>query len=106
MSNEYVDTTEARERLVTDLRKVISDAEELLHATKGNTESHVVALRERMAENLRVAKHKLLDIEEAVLNKTKAVARATDDYVHEHPWKAVGAAAGMGLIIGLLLSRR
>jgi ElaB/YqjD/DUF883 family membrane-anchored ribosome-binding protein len=34
------------------------------------------------------------------------VARATDDYVHEHPWRAVGAAAGVGLIIGLLISRR
>jgi ElaB/YqjD/DUF883 family membrane-anchored ribosome-binding protein len=34
------------------------------------------------------------------------VARATDDYGHEHPWKAVGAAAGMGLIVGLLLGRR
>ena len=38
--------------------------------------------------------------------KTKEVARATDDYVHEHPWRAVGTAAGIGLVIGLLISRR
>lgn len=106
MSTEYVDTTETRERLVGDLRKVITDAEELLHATQGNTEARVVALRERMTENLRVARHKLLDAEEALVAKTKQVARATDDYVHEHPWKAVGAAAGFGLIVGLLLGRR
>lgn len=106
MSAQHVDTTESRERLVSDLKKVIADAEELLLATQGNTEARVVALRERMAENLRVARHKLLDAEEALVAKTKQVARATDDYVHEHPWKAVGAAAGIGLIVGLLIGRR
>jgi ElaB/YqjD/DUF883 family membrane-anchored ribosome-binding protein len=34
------------------------------------------------------------------------VARATDDYVHEHPWKSIGVAAGVGLLVGLLIGRR
>lgn len=106
MTTDTLDTTLARERLVTDLKKVIADAEELLQATSGSTEAKVVALRERMTESLMVARHKLLDAEEALVAKTKQVARATDDYVHEHPWKAVGAAAGFGLIVGLLLGRR
>lgn len=106
MSVEYVDTTEARQRLVADLKRVMADAEELLHATQGNTEAGMAALRERLSENLRALRHKVLDAEEALVAKTKQVARATDDYVHEHPWKAVGAAAGFGLIVGLLLGRR
>ena len=106
MTTDTVDTTQARERLVADLKKVILDAEELLHATSGSTEAKVVALRERMTENLLAARHKLLDAEEALVAKTKQVARATDDYVHEHPWKAIGTAAGVGLIVGLLIGRR
>ena len=41
-----------------------------------------------------------------MIDKTKQAARSTDEYVHEHPWKAVGVAAGIGLIIGLLIGRR
>ena len=41
-----------------------------------------------------------------MVTKSKAAARATDDYVHDHPWKAVGVAAGVGLLIGLLLNRK
>jgi ElaB/YqjD/DUF883 family membrane-anchored ribosome-binding protein len=40
------------------------------------------------------------------VEKTKAAARATDDYVHDNPWQAIGAAAVVGLILGALISRR
>ena len=43
---------------------------------------------------------------EVLLAKTKAAARATDEYVHESPWTAIGIAAGAGLLIGLLIGRR
>jgi ElaB/YqjD/DUF883 family membrane-anchored ribosome-binding protein len=45
-------------------------------------------------------------VEISVKEKTKEVARATDDYVHEHPWLAISTAAGAGLVIGLLIGRR
>jgi ElaB/YqjD/DUF883 family membrane-anchored ribosome-binding protein len=59
-----------------------------------------------MIDNLKAARHKLADVEDAIKVKTREVARATDDYVHEHPWKAIGTAAGVGLIVGLLIGRR
>lgn len=103
----YAETTTAsKERLVADLKQVIADADELMHATAHQTEGKIAEVRERIAENLRSARHKLADAEEALKEKTKEVARATDDYVHEHPWKAIGAAAGVGLIVGLLIGRR
>ena len=52
------------------------------------------------------AKVKLADAEAVMLDKTKQAARATDEYVHENPWKAVGIAAGVGFLVGLLISRR
>lgn len=59
-----------------------------------------------MQENLTSARHKLADAEAALKEKSREVARATDDYVHEHPWKSIGVAAGVGLLVGLLIGRR
>lgn len=96
----------SREKLASDLRVVIADAEELLRATAGQMGEKAVVARERIQESMRVAKEKLVRAEEAVIDKTKAAARATDDYVHDHPWGAVGIAAAVGLVIGMLISRR
>lgn len=104
--NDVADVAVNKDKLVADLRQVIADAEELMRATAGQTEGKVVELRERLTESLRTARHKLQDAEEAIRVKTKEVARATDDYVHENPWKAIGVAAGAGLIVGLLIGRR
>ena len=106
MNDTANDTQISKEKLVRDLQRVITDAEELLHATAGQTEGKVVELRERIRSNLMDARHKLGDIEDAVKAKTKQAARATDDYVHEHPWRAIGSAVGFGLLVGLLIGRR
>jgi len=103
MSN---DNDISREKLTSDLRIVIADAEELLRATAGQMGEKAVVARERIQESLRVAKDKLSRAEEAMVDKTKAAARATDDYVHDHPWGAVGIGAAVGLVLGLLISRR
>ena len=99
-------TDVSREKLASDLRIVVADAEELLRATAGQMGEKAVIARERIQESLRAAKDKLSRAEEAVVDKTKAAARATDDYVHDHPWGAVGIAAAVGLVIGMLISRR
>ena len=96
----------SREKLGSDLRIVIADAEELLRATAGQMGEKAVLARERIQETLRVTKDKLARAEEVVVDRTKAAARATDDYVHDHPWGAVGIAAAVGLVIGMLISRR
>lgn len=106
MNDTANDNQISKEKLVRDLQRVIADTEELLQATAGQTEGKVVELRERIRGNLMDARHKLGDIEDAVKVKTKEAARVTDDYVHEHPWLAIGTAASMGLVIGLLISRR
>lgn len=95
----------SKEKLMQDLRVVVSDAEELLRATAGQAGEKVAVVRERIQENLAAAKVRLVAAEEAVVAKTKEAAKATDEYVHENPWKAVGIAAGVGLIIGMLVSR-
>lgn len=102
--NEHAEAN--KDKLVTDMRAVIADAEDLLKATATAAGEKVSVARARAEESLRAAKVKLAAAEEAVVDKAKAAARATDDYVHAHPWKAVGTAAAVGIIIGMLIARR
>jgi ElaB/YqjD/DUF883 family membrane-anchored ribosome-binding protein len=100
------DTTVTPEQLAQDLKIVISDVEELLRATAGHAGEKVSAAREKIQDSLRHAKLRLADVEDVLIDKGKQAARATDEYVHDHPWQAVGIAAGIGLIIGMLIGRR
>lgn len=95
-----------KDKLVSDLKVVIADTEELLRATTGVAGEKVGELRERLVVRLRDAKERVIDLEHAVIDKTKAAARATDDFVHDEPWKAVGVAAALGLALGVLIGRR
>lgn len=95
----------SKEKLMQDLRVVVADAEELLRATAGQAGDKVASARERIQESLSAARERLVAAEHAVVEKTKQAAKATDEYVHENPWKSVGIAAGVGLVIGMLISR-
>ncbi len=99
-------TLPPKDKLMSDLRVVISDAEELLRLGAEQTGASATEWRARVEERLSRARHKLADLQESAVARAKAAGHAADDYVHEHPWKAIGAAAGLGLIIGLLISRR
>lgn len=100
------DTTVTKEKLAQDLKIVIADAEDLLRATASQAGEKVAAAREKIQDSLHRAKLKLADVEDVLVDKGKQAARATDEYVHDHPWRAVGIAAGVGLVIGLLIGRR
>ena len=75
------------EQLMAELRAVAREAEELLQATAEQTGARVEELRERAKDALEAA-------------------RGIDDQVRKNPWAAVAIAAGVGLVIGLLLSRK
>ncbi len=99
-------TAAHKEKLVSDLKVVIADTEELLRATTDVAGEKMGELRERLGVRLRDAKDRVVDLEHAMIDKTKAAARATDDFVHDQPWKAVGVAAALGLALGVLIGRR
>jgi len=95
-----------KEKLMADFRVVIADAEELLRATAQDASEKAVAARARIEANLRDAKAKLADLEVAIKDRARQAADVTDQYVHDNPWKAVGIAGGVGLLIGMLIGRR
>jgi ElaB/YqjD/DUF883 family membrane-anchored ribosome-binding protein len=81
---------------------VVSDGEELLRAGVQDLSEKGVAARERLAAALEVAKETRRRLEE----KAIASAKATDKLVREYPYQSLGAAFGIGLIIGVLVNRR
>ncbi len=95
-----------RDKLVQDMRVVIADAEDLLRATANQAGEKISVARERIEDSLHQAKVKLAEAEAMVSERAKEAARYTDEYVHENPWRAIGVAAGIGLLLGLLISRR
>jgi ElaB/YqjD/DUF883 family membrane-anchored ribosome-binding protein len=83
------------DKLTQDLRAVIGDVEELLKATADQSGERIQDIRARAEKSVRVARERL--------------HAAADDFngsVRENPWTAVGVAAGVGLLAGLILARK
>ena len=95
-----------RDRLVADMKVVVADAEELLRATASQAGEKMTELRHKVQDNLDKARASLAEAQGVVVDKAKQAGRAADDYVHDNPWRSVGVAAGIGLVIGLLIGRR
>ena len=106
MSNASQAIVDSQQRLVSAIRSEISDAEDLLSATADQVGEKISKLRSRIEARLHEARVRLADAETLLVEKTKAAARAADDYVHESPWTAIGIAAGVGVLVGLALGRR
>jgi ElaB/YqjD/DUF883 family membrane-anchored ribosome-binding protein len=92
-------------KLMGDLKTLIGDAEELLRATTNQAGEKVAVARQKIEQSLIEGKKALADAEKMVIEKSKEYADITDDYIRENPWSAVGIAAGVGLVLGLLLRR-
>ena len=95
-----------KDKLLNELRTVINDTEELLRMTEDQVGDAANGIRERMTLRLNQATKELHHLQQVAVEKAKEAGHATDEYVSENPWKSVGMGTGIGLIIGLLLSRR
>ena len=95
-------TAEANERLVRDLKAVVSDAEALLKATAGLAGEKLAEVRSRLASALESAK----DTCDQLGCKTAAAAKATDRCIRDHPYETIGVAFGVGLLIGFLFRNK
>lgn len=106
----YSGSEAMKHKLLADFNAVVHEADQLLEFVADEGGDKADALRGKVEKNLNAAKARLRDLEDAVMEKTRAGARATDEYVHENPWQTVGVAAGLGAACGvvfcLLLLRR
>lgn len=96
--------TGARDQLLADLKTVIQDAEAWLRHGSSLTGEQFEAAKAKFETAIATAKEGLVNLE--VIEKSKAAAKATDVYVKENPWKAVGIGAAVGVVLGMLINRR
>jgi ElaB/YqjD/DUF883 family membrane-anchored ribosome-binding protein len=94
------------DKLVADLKALIADAEELLKLGAGQAGDEAVKLRERLQARLSASRDRLIDVQDATIEKAKAAGRRADDYVHQNPWSSIGLAAAVGVLVGVLIGRR
>ena len=93
----------SKERLASDLKNLVVDAEELLKATASQAGDKIGVARQKIEQSLIEGKKALADAEKTIGEKSKEAADIADDYVRENPWSAIGIAAGVGLVLGLLI---
>ncbi len=103
-----MEKTEAvtRDKIVADLKVLMADADALVRATAGQASEKVAAARTKAEKALQGARARLGDLEGQVRERGREAAQSADKFVHDQPWKAVGIAAGLGIIVGMLLRRR
>jgi ElaB/YqjD/DUF883 family membrane-anchored ribosome-binding protein len=98
--------TLTREKLVDDFSEMLTEAEDLMKRAANETGERAKDLRTQVEAKLLAAKLRLQELQGDAVDQAKAAARVTDDYVHDNPWQAIGAAAAIGFVVGLIMNRR
>ena len=95
-----------RERLLSHLRDAVTDAEQWLSTAIKDGSADIEHAKAAFKETLQTAKTDLLRLEDSMLARSKLAAKATDTYVHDHPWGAVAVGAAVGLLAGLVIGAK
>jgi ElaB/YqjD/DUF883 family membrane-anchored ribosome-binding protein len=105
-ANERAHNTIARERMVTDLKTLARDAEDLLKATAGDASEKAKEARARLGVALERAKTTCQDAQEQNIATAKAAAKKADTVIRDHPYESIGVAFVVGLLMGVLVTRK
>lgn len=97
---------QTKERIVSDLKSGVDDAEGFLRAAAASTGDRAAELRDKAVTALKRASEQLSDLQATVIEKGRDAAILTDDYVHENPWQAIGIGAAIGFLLGVIVARR
>ncbi len=100
------DVHAAQEKLIASVKLSLNEAEALLRDAASSTGERANELRDQAMSSLRQTREALYDAQDEVLAQGRRAARATDEFVHDNPWQAIGVAGLVGLVVGVLLSRR
>ncbi len=104
------DVQVAKTRLLNDFHEIVADTEQLLKAVQSAGGDKAHALREGLEHKLKGVRERLDQLEATAARRARAATRATDEYVHVHPWQSITIATAVGgvvgVMVGLLLNRR
>lgn len=89
-----------------EAKQALEHAEKALDNAKEEGGEKIRVLKEKLNANLHTAKARICELESATRERAAAAARTTDNFVHENPWKVLGAGVALGFLVGMLSSRR
>lgn len=98
-------TTQTLKTVRNDMKTLVNDAQELFREAAAATGDKADELRNKGLTMLEAAVASAQNAQAIAIEKGKEVAKRTDDYVHENPWRAVAISAGLGLLVGLVIGR-
>ena len=92
--------------LSREFQNFVSDIEDLIKSSTSLSGEELKKAKDKIQERIGTAKAALDSATQGVMQRGRAAAVATNEYVTEEPWKAVGIGAALGFLLGLLVSRR
>lgn len=94
-----------RQKIVEDLRVLLTDSEEMLRLAAVVPGEGLDALRERLRTHVDSVQAALADAQNSAQRRYRSATIQTERYVRQNPWQSLGIAAGVGFVLGLLASR-
>lgn len=106
MENTLSEFNRTKGRVVDEINSVANVAEDLLKTTAKKTSEGIDAVGAKIQDNYTAYTANLIAAEQALVDRTKQAASATNSYVQDNPWSAVGIASTIGLIVGFIIAKR
>jgi ElaB/YqjD/DUF883 family membrane-anchored ribosome-binding protein len=103
---ENSQTSQARDRVLADLKTLASDSEALLRATASDVSEKAKEARARLTAALEKAKASCEDLQARGMESAREVAHKADVAVRAHPYESIAIAFGVGVLLGALLKRK
>lgn len=89
-----------------EIQSLIADVEDLVSRIADLKDADVARIRGKVLRAVSSAKESLADSTENIRRQARRAATTADDYVHDSPWQAIGIAALVGALVGILATRR
>ena len=94
------------DHLRAELKSLSDPLEEVLSSSSDNSKEELSKLRSKAEKALKESRYRLGETGDVIAEQTRVAAARADDYVRENPWTGVGIGAAIGVVLGVLLSRR
>ncbi|SAL18046.1 membrane protein [Caballeronia peredens] len=105
MTQTTVQLALGKQKIIEDIKVLLNDSEELLRLSATLPGEGVEALRSRLRDHVDSARGALEDAQASAQTRYRAGVDCTEKYVKENPWQSLGIAAGVGFLLGLIVSR-
>ena len=99
-------TSSPRQALTREFNSFLADVEDLVKETAAFSGDELALTRARLSERISAARESLGELGDNLAEQGRRTAIATNDYVHEQPWKVIGASAAAAFLLGFVLARR